>query len=733
MSLRWLAFIWLALAGPLAADPVVVRSGEHPGFARLVLTFPDDPGWSFGRTPDGYELRTVAKGLRYDLSGVFARIRRDRLGAIWVDPASGYLRLGLRCTCHATAFSLRPRVVVIDLIDGLPVPGQGFEVSLDRPDAGPLPPLVGRVPARPRARPQETAGAGPPWPTADRPPVPFLPTLPGPAVAALQSEVLLAIAAATSRGDLQPAPGRRAEARDTQASHPTTLPVADEPASFQIAGPLRLDFRTAAADAALPVATRGGACIPDEALDLPGWFAADPPVERIAALRRGLLGEFDRPQTEAVLALARTYLAAGFGHEARQLLRAFAPEDPWRPVAETIAIVLETAPRVPAATETAAAFAGMESCDQRAALWAVLAGGRAGRDANRPAILRSFAELPPHLRHLLGPALAGLFLDSGDVETARALRDSMVRAEAAEAPGTEMVAARVKQMAGRQGEAEEGLRNVTAAGSELGITAALRLVESITARGGAPDPQLLAQIGALYHQHRRGPDGPALRRGFALATAASGDFSSALDRIAAQDPEARRAVWELLAARPEPAALIAVALGGPDRRAGLRPETALALSEALLSLGFPEAAEAWTAGLGTERARLLRGRGAVARGDTRAALRQIAGDASVEADELRAEAFSRVARDGPTDPANPPGGAMDRSNEQRPADTHDPRGGPDRTPRADTLRLPEPEGKPRADQPPPLARARQSLEASRRAREQTTRVLSALPDPAQAD
>ena len=81
-----------------------------------------------------------------------------RLGAVWVDPVSGWLRLGVPCACHAVAYAFRPGIVVIDIRNGPPPTGSGFENAIDRVATGPLPPLADRAVPRPRKRP---GGAGP--------------------------------------------------------------------------------------------------------------------------------------------------------------------------------------------------------------------------------------------------------------------------------------------------------------------------------------------------------------------------------------------------------------------------------------------------------------------------------------------------------------------------------------------------------------------------------------------
>jgi len=121
--IRVLCLAWLALLLPLAAlaQPVRVTSGEHDGFTRLVLDYGSPQDWQVGRTLDGYALRLTGPTPTYDLTGVYDLIGRGRLAAVWVDPATQALRIGIGCACHAQPFEFRPGIVVIDLKDGLVV------------------------------------------------------------------------------------------------------------------------------------------------------------------------------------------------------------------------------------------------------------------------------------------------------------------------------------------------------------------------------------------------------------------------------------------------------------------------------------------------------------------------------------------------------------------------------------------------------------------------------------
>ena len=129
-------------AGTAEAQPLAVRSGEHPTFSRLVLEPPAGTGWRVGRTPDGYELRLDREGLAFDTRRVFDLIPRRRIAGLEPGKVPSSLSIRLACECYATAFETRG-ALVIDVADGLAPAGSPFELPLDSQtaaaEAQPLP------------------------------------------------------------------------------------------------------------------------------------------------------------------------------------------------------------------------------------------------------------------------------------------------------------------------------------------------------------------------------------------------------------------------------------------------------------------------------------------------------------------------------------------------------------------------------------------------------------------
>lgn len=123
------ALLAIAVAGPVEAETLRVRSGEHDGFSRIVLDGAADLGWTLGRIAEGYGLRLEQDSVTYDTGGVFRAIPRDRIAEL--DTAEdGALRLRLGCECHAKAFVTGSGALVIDIADGAAPPGSPYETRL---------------------------------------------------------------------------------------------------------------------------------------------------------------------------------------------------------------------------------------------------------------------------------------------------------------------------------------------------------------------------------------------------------------------------------------------------------------------------------------------------------------------------------------------------------------------------------------------------------------------------
>ena len=644
--LRLAVAIWLGLCLGVNAQVVTVRSGEHDGFTRLVLTFPEPAGWDLGRTADGYGFRARKSGWRYDISTVFDLIPRDKVSAVWVDPDSGVLRLGLSCDCHAIATPFRPGIVVIDVLAGAAPTGSPYETALA--DSGrPMPALVVRKTLRPRQRPPGLVAKEEPTPEM---PVAVVPNLllqgrspramPGPVLTLaspdpraidMRDRLLRDLSRSIAAGAVKPVAQLPAPKAPEPASRPVVLPL-DLPARESV----QLRVRPAGAAPDLALTASGQACISDDRLELAAWGDGRDPADQLVKAQADLLGEFDRPDQERLVALAKLYLNLGFGAEARSLIRLWGQGAPDAVLLDSLGILVDGKSGAPA-------FAGMLGCDTAAALWSFLAQDRlaAGTDINRAAVLRTFSALPLNLRRLLGPAVSERFLGLGDTEGARAIGDSIGRASGPHGDAVSMIDARLDLADGLAETAEGKLQSIVA---EDGATAALALaalIESRISRGEVPDAAQVLALKAMLQERMSSPGAVILRRALAKGQVLTGAADRAFHDQTANDAALYPELWELLARHGASLELAALALDPPgpavsDLPAGVR----IAVAERLQKDGFSEGAGRWVDGVGSVEADLLHARVALDLRDGREALRRLGGQTGPEAEILRAQALT---------------------------------------------------------------------------------------------
>jgi hypothetical protein len=646
--------IWLVSSGLAIAQTVVIKSGDHPGFTRLVLELPKAADWQMGRTAEGYELRIADENLRFDLTGAFKDIQRNRLAAIWMDPKSGGLRLGIACACHALPFEFRAGIIVIDLRDGPPPKGSSFELALDGTDAVQL---VARPSQRPQARPRKFAAATLPpdgpqpsydWLVSDAPDIrekqPLHPALPaavtlktadiGPLKDALlqqlswgaaQGIVQMTMPSLASRNAASPRPiGPRA------AIHLGEVPGFDVATSREPAHVLIKD---------------GAACIADKTLDVTGWGDDQPAPIQLANSRANLIGEFDRPNPKDVITAVKILIYLGFGAEARQMLAQMQVDDPDSGLWQSMAGLVD------GGHDPEGPFMGMQTCDTAAALWATLALPKltVGSPPRTDAVLRAFSALPAHLRRNLGPDLAAKFLAIDDVATARSISHSVQRgiSETDTDADVAVMDAQIDIASGDPSAATAQLAPVLAQAGPNAAATIIALVDARVAAGDAIDLETSVALAALIREQAGSDLEPALRRAQILALGSAGDFDQAF-ALLPEMASAEHDLWQILARSGSGTAILNHAVMAPDASlpaisAADRSQIAVQLS----ALGLPDAALVWIGaqtGNSSDADRLLAAKTYLSRGEPDAGLAWIEGLNDSAALELRAEALWRLGK-----------------------------------------------------------------------------------------
>lgn len=642
-ALILLFLLWGQMAG---AQTIQVTSGDHEGFSRLVLVMPNSVAWHMNRNATGYVLHMAGKDIRFDLTDAYRRITRARLATIHADPADGSLQLGIGCDCHAIPFELRRGVLVIDIRDGPAPPGSSFELT----ETGmALPAFPLRPVTRPAPRPQ-SAGApaplklDPEWrdaastaasltTTPDLNPLPISPQ--DPAITEMRNALLWQLSKGAAEGVVDFAEPPR---------QPTAPPHMPQPLTQLRIGE-QAGFDPAAADREADRMTgTGEACIPDDRLRISDWGNDHPVAMEIGTIRSGLVGEFDRPAPDVVTAASRYYLYLGFGLEARQLLQGLDIAAPDRALWEAMAHILD-GEDVPGQV-----LAGMEVCDTAAALWAALAAPEiaAGPEVNTAAIQRSFSALPLHLRRHLGPGLAERFLARQDRETARAIKDAILRAPGNAGASVKLMEARIELANGRSELAEQHLTALTTETGPVGVEAIMTLINEQARVGKTIDPVLITALESYLLEAKGGPKERMMRDALALGYATQDRFDDAFSQLPITD-DAAVPVWRRLAENGSDSAIIRHAIFGDGTTLpSLSAETDRLIAGRLIGLGFADPALLWITpdrrkdGAVTIEDRLLAAEAHLLQRDARATLRDLSGIDAAPAENLRALALLQL-------------------------------------------------------------------------------------------
>ena len=674
-----LACLLLCLSAGLAsAQTLVVRSGEHGDFTRLVVRIPERATWSVSQS--GRLARVTLSGVsaRFDTSSVFSKIDRLRIADVSQARRSSPLEVKLACDCKVVASIEDVRYLVLDVRDGpirddslaarfrLPISGQ-FELSGEKlsTTASGNPFVLGQSYLTTRLEPPVTLPLVPeglsavrkkPEQKHDNLELPTIQPEAPPRDVSLSEEILVReLARAASQGLLDPAI-TAPQVTVSQAKEDEPKPVAQVPEQDDVETPNSQIALTAVSAIDRELIDRLGLeslmqdskkCIDDQELDIASWSDGRAFHLQIGDARADLYGEFDRIDTSSVIGLAQAYLYFGFGAEARHAL-ALLDGDP-----SQVMHLKHMADILDGVENEKTVFFGLGHCDGRAALWSMLSNPRSGAasDVNTNAVLRTLWQLPPHLRSLLGPSLSRRFLNAGDNESASLILDSIERGATDESEETAIAEAELAVSLGNDDQANKVIDATARSDNARSVEALIIKVERAFDERSAPEPDVPALILSYLTEFKNGPDGSKLRRALALSHALLGDFAASereLQRIEAADGLAvadvvRSEVLWLVVERGSDLQLLELAMpaaNGSGRPLDIALQTAIA--DRLLQLSLPDLAEVFLADDAPvfldEKRRLMRAEASLSQGRPRQALLELLSLENSEASRLRATA-----------------------------------------------------------------------------------------------
>lgn len=588
---------------PVRAQNILVTTGEHADFTRLVLQSARPIDWQLDTgTADSTvrTLRVMQPEASIDISRAFRRIPRSRLGDLVRTPEG--LELRLNCDCPIEAWTERPGLVVFDistpraaeapsaraaspsaLLDTPVLPRSGMPQPFTDDN---LARVAGRTLAREWITEQEHPGITGPASRQGPPPSPISET----ERQAIMQQLTTQVAGALTQGILDPSHERSAAAEmirlgdgDTPSAIPPNLrimSVLDRPDD----------------DSANLPDDSPNACAAAAALD---FVTATAPESFNAALAEGMsrwIGEFDQPGQAGTEDLVILYLQHGFGAEARALI-----ENAVQPIAGRDLLLGFADTQEGRHSNSRLRLAEQHRCGGPAAMLAALAGAPLPQiRAQAGEIASTYTQAPGILRTGLGASLIRIMVDADAIDAARVIADTLRRTPHARSEDLLMADVLLERARGESLSA--GARLSHEAGDDA---ESLLLHLQIALETGAMVPEsVLLNAEAIAGMHRATRLGTDILAAAIRNRVAAGSVTGAvtlLDRLASWQGHSSQGralvtelsdlVWLGLARQASDADLLDAILNRTDWRDPSHSVlTRTALAERLLGFGLTEAA-----------------------------------------------------------------------------------------------------------------------------------------------
>ncbi|THH34796.1 hypothetical protein E4Z66_17695 [Aliishimia ponticola] len=137
--IRHVALLLALLSGPVFAETVYVRAGDHVGFTRIVLNAVPSSNFDYARTGGGASIRFPGFDVDYRVETVFEKITRERLSDVRSEADA--LLLEIACQCDTRISYQEPNLVILEIFESDQVEnatsdaGPASQVNLGFPEA----------------------------------------------------------------------------------------------------------------------------------------------------------------------------------------------------------------------------------------------------------------------------------------------------------------------------------------------------------------------------------------------------------------------------------------------------------------------------------------------------------------------------------------------------------------------------------------------------------------------
>lgn len=623
---------------------VSVRSGEHDGFTRLVMNYQEDVAWRVGRVSGEYGIKLERIRPDYDISKAFNFITKNRIASLFEDKNSGIFHIGLACLCHATAFELRPGIVVIDVKDGPPPKDSIFEAPILQPHLGfgtSITASETEAGDHFNKDGNEYNWIGRLLPAFNKDLKDELPntTATNPDVVADQFGILLLehLSRSASRGVVD------IEATDQiLPSHTSSASLKSEgrilPISIalgELPGITLHDEGKAGAN----IDSVGNICTPEEKVAISSWSNYGESQPQMSEVNDKLVEEFDKLNKMELESAVKFLLSIGFGAEARQLLNSLTIDAEEREILSSLSYLVD------GEDDPKDFFSRQSNCKSSSALWSLLDTDANGKfdEINMDAIYLAFSSLSASMRNNLGPILVEKLLDHKVYLAAEKIERILNRSPSGHNGKNSLVRARLdlnaKDAISAENRSQAALLD---AGPETWAALTI-LVEARAAQNIPIEAERAVALDAALREFKGTSAEPKIRRALIVAHALSSDFSSAFETLPSF-PEAENDLWKLLANIGTDDDLLNFAILPEGYNYPILDKRTNELIVARLNgLGMTSAAAQWVergeVGNEIDRANVL-----LADGEILSAVSLLAGNSTLEALEIRARALQKLGR-----------------------------------------------------------------------------------------
>ncbi len=647
---------------PVRAEPIVVRSGEHETFTRIVLPLPDGAVWQLQNEPGNSQLIFENYDDGFDLSVAFEIIPRTRLTALLAQDS--LLELQLACDCPVTAFVEQDEFLVIDISDGAELPvAEPLPAEPPREVATTSPPvsefsygqlLWRREGAEPDVQvPADQA-------VADSPVKPLHegqisePDL----VLETQTRLLEAFADAASRGVLDPVQPIQDADPEPEIVEPE-LEIFDSSAqlpdaALSAAGNIRVtNSKDVPQDNAIAdIALSGAICLDPKRVDVGSWSSEQPFNSQLGILHREIYDEIGRVRTKKVVELTKFYLHYGFGAEARQTL-ALVPDLMLRfPELIDLASILEYG-----FAKNPRSLHQFADCNSDVSLWGFLAAQDFPKDnaVDTMAVLRALQNLPSHLRYVFGPIVSEKLLERGEVESANLALRSFGSLLENEGKPPKIAVAEAKLLTGADKEAQAVLDEIIKEDTPDAPDALIKLIQKLV-DDDQPIPADIALLAESYSFELQNTElRDSMLRASVLASTQSGQFDKSFAALEKQeysfDEGTRRELashlFTKISTETNDADFVSVYFNRfLPLKQFVNDDVQLALAQRLLEMGFTDEADQVSKSVSndftSDELRVLRARVLLQQRQYQDSLSELEGLEGANTAELRAEILERL-------------------------------------------------------------------------------------------